>query len=94
MTVFFTPAAQHEWMDVDTVTRILNCLPSHVLALIQDGQLQARGVSGEPRISSASLDRYCEDRPLMGSAPPQTFVRGSGGQVFEELGNGRLRRVR
>lgn len=85
----FTAATPHEYLSVDVVTRILGCLPSHVMTLIQDGQLQARSVSGEPRISSASLDRYTEQRPVRFSSQPQTFTKING-RIFEELPNGRL----
>jgi hypothetical protein len=84
MSVSFTASAPSEWLSVDVVTRILLCTPAQVLALIQDGLLNARNVYGEARISSASLDRYTASRPLVQQAPPRTFVKISG-RVYEEI---------
>lgn len=84
MPVSFTASTPTEWMDISTVTRILGCTPQRVLELVQDGVLNARVVSGEPHISSASLDQYTARRPLFGKPKPRTFVKVNG-RVYEEF---------
>jgi hypothetical protein len=84
MTVSFTASTPSEWMDISTVTRILGCTPQRVLELVTSGILDGRNVHGEARISSASLDRYCESRPLVQPAPPPTYIK-IGGKVYLEV---------
>lgn len=65
-----------EYFDVDTVARILQCLPQRVLELVQDGKLRARTVNGEMRVDSASLDKLIASRTLPPSRPaPPTYVK-------------------
>jgi hypothetical protein len=80
MSVTFNTSQRIEWLDVDTVTRILNCTPQRVLELIQDGTLIARG----ERISSASVDRYSATRPLFGKPAPETYIKIHG-KVYREV---------
>lgn len=84
MSVAFNTSQPIEWFDVDTVTRVLNCLPAHVFQLIESGRLRARNVNGEARISSASLDQYTATRPLFGKPQPDTYIKVNG-RVYLEV---------
>lgn len=88
----FTPATQIEWLNLNTAAQWLGCTPEKVKSLAQIGKLRYRTSAGLIQVASDSIDRYIEERPVPFATPVQTFTKING-KVYEELSNGKLRRV-
>jgi hypothetical protein len=78
MSVSFTASQRSEWLPIPVVERILQIPRAEILNLVTAGKLRGKLIGDEPMIDSASLDRYCERRPLFAAPTPPTYEKRNG----------------